>query len=73
MKISEQELINKYLKKLTFKNKSSLNLEDDVFYDSQKKLTFSTDTFEEGVHFVKSDDPSKFTKKIFRSAISDII
>ena len=37
MKITEPEIIKNYLKNLTFKNKNSLNLEDDVFYDSKKK------------------------------------
>ena len=33
----EFQIINKYFSKLSNKNKSSLNLEDDVFYDSQKQ------------------------------------
>ena len=73
MKITEPEIINNYLKNLTFKNKNSLNLEDDVFYDSKKKIIFSTDTFEENTHFLNSKNPKKFVKKIFRAAISDIL
>ena len=72
MKITEQDIINKYLKKLTFNNKKSLKLNDDVYYDSQKKLIFSTDTYEEGTHFLDASLPEKFVKKIFRSSISDI-
>ena len=73
MKIIESQLINKYLKPLTFNNKNSLNLEDDVYYDSKNKFIFSTDTYEENIHFLNSANPSRFVKKIFRSAISDIL
>ena len=38
MKITEPKIINNYLKILTFNNKNSLNLEDDVFYDPKKKI-----------------------------------
>lgn len=71
--ITENKIIKKYLSKLSFKNKKSLNLEDDVYYDNTKKIVFSTDTYEEGIHFIKSKNPANFTKKIFRSSISDII
>ena len=37
MKIIESQLINKYLKPLTFNNKNSLNLKDDIYYDIKKK------------------------------------
>jgi len=72
MKISESEIIHNYFKSLTFKNKSALSLEDDIFYDKKKKLIFSTDTYVEGIHFLKSSNPKNFVKKIFRSSISDI-
>ena len=71
--ITENKIIKKYLRKLSFKNKKSLNLEDDVYYDNKKKIVFSTDTYEEGIHFIKSKNPVNFAKKIFRSSISDII
>lgn len=73
MNLTEKEIILKYLKKLTFNNKCSLKLEDDVYYDKIKKILFSIDTYEEGVHFLKSSNPKSFIKKIFRSSISDII
>ena len=73
MKITEKEIIKKYLKSLTFNNSNSLNLMDDIYYDKKKKIIFSTDTYEEGVHFLDSSNPAKFTKKIIRSTISDII
>ena len=73
MKISEKIIINNYLSSLTFKNKNSLDLKDDVYYDQEKKLVFSTDTYEDGVHFLNARQPRNFVKKIFRSSISDII
>ena len=48
----EFQLIDKYFSKLTNKNKSSLNLNDDVFFDKSKKLVVSVDTYIEGVHFI---------------------
>ena len=72
MKINELKIINEYLVDLTFNNKSSLKLKDDVFYDTKKKIIFSTDTYEEGIHFLNSSNPKRFLKKIFRSSISDI-
>ena len=73
MKILETKIINKYLKSLTLKNKNSLKLKDDVYYDFKKKFVFSTDTFEEGLHFLNSSHPKKFVKKIFRSSVSDVL
>ncbi|MDC0473045.1 thiamine-phosphate kinase [Pelagibacteraceae bacterium] len=69
---TEIDIINKF-KSLTFNNKKSLYLKDDVYYDSKLKLTYSTDTFEEDIHFLNSVDPKRFVKKIFRSSISDIL
>jgi thiamine-monophosphate kinase len=73
MKLTEFKIINKYLRSLTFNNKKSLKLKDDVYYDEKKKLVFSTDTYEEGVHFLNGKKPRNFVKKIFRASISDII
>ena len=72
MKINELKIVDKYLVDLTFNKKSALKLKDDIFYDSKKKIIFSTDTYEEGIHFMTSSNPKKFVKKIFRSSISDI-
>jgi thiamine-monophosphate kinase len=69
----EFELINRYFSKLTNKNKSSLNLNDDVFFDKPKGLVVSVDTYVEGVHFVNFKKPDLVIKKIIRSSISDII
>ena len=45
MIISENKIIEDYLKKLSFKKKQALNFNDDVFYDSNKKMIFSKDTY----------------------------
>ena len=70
--MNEFSIINNYLKLLSKKNSSSLNLEDDIFYDNKKKLAVSTDSYIEGVHFVKSSKPKNFLKKILRSSLSDL-
>ncbi len=72
MKITESILINNFLKKLTFNHKNSLNLEDDIYYDPTRRMIFSTDTYEEGIHFFKYANPKNFIKKIFKASISDI-
>ena len=69
----EFEIIKKYFSKLSFKNKSSLNLNDDVFFDKTKKLVVSVDTYVEGVHFIDFKSPDLVIKKILRSSISDLI
>ena len=66
-------LINKYFSKLTRNNKSSLNLNDDVFFDKSKGLVVSVDTYVEGIHFINFKKPDLVIKKIIRSSISDLI
>ena len=69
----EFQLINKYLKPLTFKKSPSLNLSDDVFFDKKNNLIISVDTYNEGVHFLNFNKPELVIKKILRSSISDLI
>ena len=69
----EFELIKKYFSKLAKKNKSSLELNDDVFFDRSKKLVVSVDTYVEGIHFINFKKPNLVIKKIIRSSISDLI
>ena len=69
----EFQLINRYFSLLSNKNKSSLNLNDDVFFDKSKKLVVSVDTYVEGMHFLNFKKPDFVIKKIIRSSISDII
>jgi thiamine-monophosphate kinase len=69
----EFELIKKYFSVLSKKNKGSLNLNDDVFFDKSKQLVVSVDTYIEGVHFINFKKPDLVIKKILRSSISDLI
>ncbi len=71
--MNEFELINKYLKILTLDKTSSLQLNDDVFFDKKKHLVISVDTYNEGTHFVNFKKPDLVVKKIIRSSISDLI
>jgi thiamine-monophosphate kinase len=71
--MQEFELIKKYFSELSLSNKSSLNLNDDVFFDKKKKLVISVDTYNEGIHFLNFKSPDLVIKKIIRSSISDLI
>ena len=70
--MNEFDLIQKYFKKLTYKNPSALNLNDDVFFDKKNNLVVSSDTYVEGVHFINFKNPDLVIKKIVRSSISDL-
>ena len=69
----EFDIIKKYFLKLSSNNKSSLHLNDDVFFDKSKELVISLDTYIEGTHFINFKDPGLVIKKILRSSISDLI
>ena len=69
----EFELIKNFFLKLSKSNKSSLDLNDDVFFDKKKSLVISIDTYNEGVHFLDFKRPDLVIKKILRSSISDLI
>ena len=69
----EFEIIKKYFSKLSSNNKSSLNLNDDVFFDKSKRLVVSVDTYVEGIHFIDFKRPELVIKKVIRSSISDLI
>ena len=69
----EFHLISKYFLGLSKKNKSSLNLNDDVFFDKKKNLVISVDSYVNGIHFKNFDNPELVIKKIIRSSISDLI
>ena len=71
--MNEFNLINKYLKSLTFNKQSSLQLNDDVFFDKKNNLVVSVDTYNEGTHFINFKSPNLVIKKIIRSSISDLI
>ena len=69
----EFELIKNYFQKLSKKHPSSLNLNDDVFFDKKNRLVVSVDTYTEGNHFIDFKKPDLVIKKIIRSSISDLI
>jgi thiamine-monophosphate kinase len=71
--MQEFELINKYFSSLSKLNKSSLKLNDDVFYDKKNHLVISVDTYNEGNHFLDFKNPELVIKKIIRSSISDLV
>jgi thiamine-monophosphate kinase len=70
--MNEFYIIKKYLSPLSKNNLESLNLSDDIYFDKRKRIAISIDTYNEGVHFINSSDPSKFLKKILRSSLSDL-
>ena len=69
----EFELIKNYFSKISKKNKSALNLNDDVFFDKKKGIAISVDTYNLGYHFINFNHPHLVIKKILRSSISDLI
>ena len=71
--MDEFTLINNYFKKISNKNNSARNLNDDVFFDKKKGLVISIDTYNEGIHFPNFKNPELVIKKIIRSSISDLL
>ncbi len=69
----EFDLINNYFFKIAKKNKSALNLNDDVFFDKKRGVVISVDTYNIGTHFYDFKSPDLVIKKIVRSSISDLI
>ena len=71
--MDEFELIKNYFQKISNKNLGAKKLNDDVFFDKNKKLVVSVDTYNERVHFPNFKYPNLVIKKIIRSSISDLI
>ena len=71
--MNEFQIINNFFSKLSKNNKSSLKLNDDVFFDKSKQLVVSVDTYIDGLHFINFKKPELVIKKIIRSSISDLI
>ena len=69
----EFEIIKNYFSKLSKNNKSSLGLNDDVFFDKSKNTVISVDTYVDGIHFFNFEKPELVIKKILRSSISDLM
>ena len=74
--LSEKLIINRYLKKLNFKNKGTFNFENDGAYlnfsSKNYKLTVTTDNISENVDFFSKDDPKSIAQKITTINLSDI-
>ena len=74
--LSEKLIINKYLKKLNFKNKGTFDFENDGAYldliSKNYKLTVTTDNISEDIDFFSNDDPKSIAQKITTVNLSDI-
>ncbi len=75
-RLSEKLIINKYLKKLNFKNKGTFDFENDGAYLDFKsknyKLTVTTDNISEDIDFFSNDGPKSIAQKITTVNLSDI-
>ena len=71
--MNEFEIIDKYFSKLTKNNRGSFNLKDDIFYDYNKKIAISVDTYIDKIHFMDFKKPNLVIKKCLRSSLSDLI
>ena len=71
--MNEFEIIDKYFSKLTKNNRGSFNLKDDIFYDYNKKIAISVDTYIDKIHFMDFKNPNLVIKKCLRSSLSDLI
>ena len=71
--MNEFDLIKNYFGKIVYDKKTSLSLNDDVFFDKSRQLVISVDTYIEGVHFYNFKKPDLVIKKILRSSLSDLI
>ena len=71
--MKEFQIINEFFLDLAKNNRSSLNLNDDVFFYKNKKLAISVDTYVNGNHFLNFNEPGLVIKKIIRSSISDLV
>ena len=69
----EFHLIKRYFSQIAKTNTSALNLNDDVFFDRQKGIIISIDTYNIFSHFLDFKSPDLVIKKILRSSISDLI
>jgi thiamine-monophosphate kinase len=71
--VNEFTVIKKYFSNLSKNNKGCFNFSDDIFFDYQKKICISIDSFVEGTHFLNFKNPNFVIKKALRGAISDLI
>ena len=71
--MDEFELIKNYFQKISNNNPGAKDLNDDIFFNKNKKLAVSIDTYNEGVHFPNFKYPNLVIKKVIRASISDLI
>ena len=71
--MNEFLIIKKYFSNLSKKNKGTFGLSDDIFFDYQKKIALSIDTYNEETHFLNFKNPELVIKKALRASISDLI
>lgn len=74
-KISENEIINKFLQKLNLNNKETYNFKNDGAFLKQKKnkdLVVTNDTIIESIDFFKNDTPKSIAYKIVTCNLSDL-
>tara|TARA_B100000003_G_C10750528_1_gene298795 strand:- start:124 stop:342 length:219 start_codon:yes stop_codon:yes gene_type:complete len=64
--MDDEKIIKKYFYKLSKNNPSSLNLNDDVFFDKKKHLVISTDTYNEKIHYKNLSHPDLIIKKNYK-------
>ena len=74
-KLSENFIINNYLKKLNLKKDGTFNFENDAGYlklKKNKKLVITSDSISENIDFFKKDNPKSIAKKITTINLSDL-
>lgn len=70
---SEEKFIQNFLLPLTYKNKASRNLQDDIaFVKNVESLLITTDSICEGIHYKEGIEPEKISYKLLARNLSDI-
>ena len=75
IKLSENDIIYKYLNKLNFNKKESFNFKNDgaqLKHKLNKDLIVTNDTIVESIDFFKNDDPKSIAQKIICYNLSDL-
>tara|TARA_B100000575_G_scaffold170632_1_gene136585 strand:+ start:4973 stop:5953 length:981 start_codon:yes stop_codon:yes gene_type:complete len=73
--LSENLIIDKYLKKLNFDKKGTFNFKNDAAYihlKKNKKLVVTSDSISENIDFFKDDNPKSIATKIININLSDL-
>ena len=73
--ISEQNIINKYLRNLHFNKIETFDFKNDAAYlkiPKNKQVVVTNDTIVESIDFFKNDPPESLANKIVTYNLSDI-